>query len=65
MKCAIVDGVAIIGSANMTDDAFNRNMELGVLVREQTTVEAISEHFRELIRAKVLVPVIHSESNRR
>ena len=58
MKCAIVDDVALIGSANLTDDAFNRNMELGLLVREQTTVEAITEHFRELIRADILVPVV-------
>ena len=57
MKCAIVDDAAIIGSANLTDDAFNRNMELGMLVREPVTVETISEHFHELIRAKVLVPV--------
>jgi phosphatidylserine/phosphatidylglycerophosphate/cardiolipin synthase-like enzyme len=57
MKCAIVDRWALIGSANLTDDAFNRNMELGVLVREPATVEALAEHFRELIRAKVLVPV--------
>jgi cardiolipin synthase len=65
MKCAIVDDVALIGSANLTDDAFNRNMELGMLVREQTTVETISEHFRELIRSKVLVPVMQVETNRR
>ena len=65
MKCAIVDNVALIGSANLTDDAFNRNMELGMLVREQTTVEAISEHFRELIRSIVLVPVVQSEGKRR
>lgn len=55
IKCAIVDDVALIGSANLTDDAFNRNMELGLLVREKLTVETISEHFRELIRAKILV----------
>jgi phosphatidylserine/phosphatidylglycerophosphate/cardiolipin synthase-like enzyme len=64
MKCAIVDDVALIGSANLTDDAFNRNMELGMLVREQTTVETLSEHFRELIRAKILVPVKPAEKTR-
>ena len=64
VKCAIVDHVAIIGSANMTDDAFNRNMELGVLVREQTIVEAILNHFGELVMANILVPVMHSEWNR-
>jgi phosphatidylserine/phosphatidylglycerophosphate/cardiolipin synthase-like enzyme len=62
MKCAIVDDIALIGSANLTDDAFNRNMELGLLVREQTTVEALSEHFHELIRAKILVPVTRVET---
>jgi cardiolipin synthase A/B len=58
MKCAIVDNAALIGSANLTDDAFNRNMELGMLVREKATVETLSEHFRELIRTKILVEVI-------
>ena len=56
-KCAIVDDVAIIGSANMTDDAFNRNMELGMLLRAAATVCAITEHFEELIRHGVLVTV--------
>lgn len=54
-KCAIIDDVALIGSANLTDDAFNRNMELGMLVRESTTVWAITEHFAELINIGVLV----------
>lgn len=57
VKCAIVDDVALIGSANLTDDAFNRNMELGLLVREETTVLTIAEHFNELIRSGVLVEV--------
>jgi phosphatidylserine/phosphatidylglycerophosphate/cardiolipin synthase-like enzyme len=57
MKCAIVDDVALIGSANLTDDAFNRNMELGMLVREKATVETLAEHFRELIHRGVLVLV--------
>jgi len=65
MKCAIVDNVALIGSANLTDDAFNRNMELGLLVREQATVESLSEHFRELIRAKVLVTVKQVTTNQK
>ncbi len=57
MKCAIIDDVALVGSANLTDDAFNRNMELGMLVREQPTVLALAEHFQELIRSGVLVEV--------
>ena len=58
MKCAIIDDVALIGSANLTDDAFNRNMELGLLVREQNAVQTISEHFQELIQAEILMPVM-------
>lgn len=54
-KCAIVDDVALIGSANLTDDAFNRNMELGMLVRYAATVFAITAHFEELVRGGVLV----------
>jgi cardiolipin synthase A/B len=53
-KCAIVDNTALIGSANLTDDAFNRNMELGLLVREEATVSALAEHFRELISLGIL-----------
>ena len=32
VKCAVIDDTALVGSANLTDDAFNRNMELGVLM---------------------------------
>ena len=56
-KCAIVDDVAIIGSANYTDDAFNRNMELGVLVKDHSAVSTIVAHFQELIRLGVLLRV--------
>jgi phosphatidylserine/phosphatidylglycerophosphate/cardiolipin synthase-like enzyme len=54
-KCAIIDDAALIGSANLTDDAFNRNMELGVLVHDRVTVQAIADHFAELIRGGELV----------
>ena len=56
-KCAVVDDTALISSANLTDDAFNRNMELGLLVREPGTVHSLFAHFRELILAGVLVRV--------
>lgn len=62
VKCAIVDDVAIIGSANLTDDAFNRNMELGMLIREELSVLAIAAHFSELIRSGVLVEVPQGSS---
>jgi len=60
-KCAVVDDVALVGSANLTDDAFNRNMELGLLVRDAATVGGIVGHFDDLIRADVLVKVPESQ----
>ena len=57
VKCAIVDDVALVGSANLTDDAFNRNMELGMIVREAATVDTIARHFDELILRGVLMKV--------
>jgi cardiolipin synthase len=53
-KCAIMDDTAIVGSANFTDDAFNRNMELGIVLREPTLVEALFSHFTELFQRGVL-----------
>jgi len=57
IKCATIDDVALVGSANLTDDAFNRNMELGLVVRDPATVFALAEHFKELISRGILVAV--------
>jgi phosphatidylserine/phosphatidylglycerophosphate/cardiolipin synthase-like enzyme len=57
VKCAVIDDVALVGSANLTDDAFNRNMELGLLVHDVSIVRAISDHFEQLIRRGTLVEV--------
>lgn len=57
VKCAVIDDVALIGSANLTDDAFNRNMELGILIRQKETSQAIVEHFQELVSNNILVEV--------
>lgn len=46
-KCAVVDDKAIISSANLTDDAFNRNIELGVLAGENMA-EQIWQQFGNL-----------------
>lgn len=53
-KCAIIDDVAFIGSANFTDDAFNRNMELGAIIKEPILVETLYSHFNELYNAGTL-----------
>ena len=48
VKCAVVDGTALVGSGNLTDDAFNRNMELGLAVNDGATADAIYDHFMAL-----------------
>jgi cardiolipin synthase A/B len=53
-KCAIVDDTAIVGSANFTDDAFNRNMELGIVLHEPSLVQTLFGHFDELFQKGVL-----------
>jgi cardiolipin synthase len=55
-KCAIVDDAALISSANLTDDAFNRNIELGVLIQSGHIPNLIREHIQFLIQRGVLVP---------
>lgn len=54
VKCAIVDDTAIVGSANFTDDAFTRNMELGVIIHDPGMVDTLLSHFNELQRKGVL-----------
>lgn len=56
VKCALIDNVALVGSANLTDDAFNRNMELGILIRELSTVTSLKTHFSELIHCGYFIP---------
>lgn len=65
VKCAVIDDAALIGSANLTDDAFNRNMELGVLIREPATVHAIEYHFEELIHQGCFVELQQDGSGNR
>jgi cardiolipin synthase len=48
-KLAIVDDTALVSSANLTDDAFNRNLELGVLTRNRLFLHATKEHIHSLI----------------
>jgi cardiolipin synthase len=53
-KCAVIDDAVVIASANFTDDAFNRNMEMGVVVREGKLAGAVLKHFGALKDAGVL-----------
>jgi len=57
-KCVVVDGAAaLVTSANLTEAAQQRNIELGLLVRSAPVAAQIEQHFDSLIRNGVLVPL--------
>jgi phosphatidylserine/phosphatidylglycerophosphate/cardiolipin synthase-like enzyme len=47
-KVAVFDDHAILSSANLTDDAFSRNCELGVLLSDGRILERLRCHFDSL-----------------
>ncbi len=54
-KCAVVDSrAAVVSSANLTEYAFDANMELGIRVEGAAVASEIDQHFRELMNAGVL-----------
>ena len=53
-KVAIVDDFALVSSANLTDDAFNRNMEVGLLVKNAEFLVTAKSYFESLIAAGTL-----------
>lgn len=53
-KAAVVDNQALIASANLTDDAFNRNLELGALFVGGQIVENLRAHVDTLIASQIL-----------
>ena len=48
-KVAIVDGTMLVSSANLTDDAFNRNLEVGVMVDNPVLLITTMSYFESLI----------------
>jgi phosphatidylserine/phosphatidylglycerophosphate/cardiolipin synthase-like enzyme len=58
VKCAVADGEWLfISSANLTQQAFTINMELGMLVRGGTMPKRVEKQFEKLIEIGSLVPV--------
>jgi cardiolipin synthase A/B len=47
-KVAIIDDKVVLSSANLTDDAFNRNLELGALFSSDAILQRLREHFDSL-----------------
>lgn len=53
-KLAVVDDVVLLSSANLTDDAFTRNLELGVRLADLNVVRWARDHFSGLISESTL-----------
>ena len=53
-KVAIVDDVVLLSSANLTDDAFNRNLEIGVVAADAKLLLSIKTYFDALVGEQTL-----------
>jgi cardiolipin synthase A/B len=54
-KCVVADGnTAFVTSANLTDAAMERNMELGVLVKGGTVPDRLHRHLDALVTTRVV-----------
>ena len=53
-KLAVVDDVVLVSSANLTDDAFSRNFEIGVSLKDVDTLIWAKNHFNGLINNATL-----------
>jgi len=57
-KAVVADDQAVfITSANLTEAALDRNIELGLLVRDRSLAANVSTHFRGLIECNLLTPL--------
>lgn len=53
-KLAIVDDTVLISSANLTDDAFNRNLEVGVMIQNNEFLTNTKNYIGSLISSGML-----------
>jgi phosphatidylserine/phosphatidylglycerophosphate/cardiolipin synthase-like enzyme len=57
-KAVVADeAVAFVTSANLTEKAFEDNIEVGVLSRDRALATSLSKHFRVLIERELLLPL--------
>jgi phosphatidylserine/phosphatidylglycerophosphate/cardiolipin synthase-like enzyme len=55
VKCAVAVGEWLfLSSANLTQQAFTINMELGMLIRGGTMPKRVEEQFRALIQRRIV-----------
>ena len=59
-KCIVVDGQHLfISSANFTEAAQYRNIEVGIKITSQPIAQQLTQHFQKLIDYGTMLPVIH------
>ncbi len=57
-KAVVTDDEAVfVTSANLTEAALDRNIEIGLLVRDRALAATVSGHFRGLIDRELLLPL--------
>ena len=57
-KAVVVDDeVVFVTSANLTKAALDRNIEIGVLVRDRTLAATMTRHFTTLVEQSLLAPL--------
>jgi phosphatidylserine/phosphatidylglycerophosphate/cardiolipin synthase-like enzyme len=57
-KAVVADNEAVfVTSANLTEAALERNIEIGLLVRDRGLAATVSTHFRTLIERRLLHPL--------
>ena len=57
-KAVVADDEAVfVTSANLTEAALDRNIEVGLLVRDRALAASVSSHFRGLIDRGLLHPL--------
>jgi phosphatidylserine/phosphatidylglycerophosphate/cardiolipin synthase-like enzyme len=57
-KAVVADDEAVfVTSANLTEAAFDRNIEMGVLYRDRAFALTVTSHFRVLIDRELLMPL--------
>ena len=56
-KAVVVDEAVFVTSANLTEAALDRNIEIGLLVRDRTRAATMTRHFTTLIERSLLRPL--------
>lgn len=57
-KAVVADGEAVfVTSANLTDSAWDENIELGVLAHDRALATSVAAHFQGLVDGEVLKPL--------